>query len=411
MQVETIQTTERLFEIVLDWDELYRCDPHAHLYLSSDFLCAIAIRMTGNFRVLVAWSDSGRCIGLLPLIMTTQWQKSQRRLVNVLDMLGHVFDADYTGMLCDPTDESAIAKAFADTVAAMSFERIVLNYFSAPKTRLDAFTSAFDTSVFDSQSNEHIINDGQTNNRICPYVDLPNNFDDYLAGLSANTRQKLKRLQRQLDNDPTLSIRKSRPETYTRDVTILSKLWYAKHVQQKGKKRATRLADMFKEVVMLGLANGMVYLAIAWRDDKPVAAQANFIDRAKRQALFHVAGRDESVRDLSVGLMLHAHCIRWAIANGLTRYDFTIGDEPYKYSLGGQRREIFSAEVFTRSGENTTGSLDAQCRDDVVELIRRYVADGRRDDAAVAARQAQETWPELENSLSDLVTNKSGMTV
>ncbi len=405
MRIEIIQQPERLFEIVLDWDELYRRDSHAHLYLSSDFLCAIAMRMASNFRVLVAWSDEGRCLGLLPLIVTTQWQKSQRRLVNVLDMLGHVFDADYTGMLCDPGNESAVARAFAGAVSAMSFERIVLNYFSAPKVRLDAFTSAFDTCLFGSQSNEHIINDGQTNNRICPYIDLPDNFDDYLAGLSANTRQKLKRLQRKFDTDPTLSIRKSRPETYTRDVTILSKLWYAKHVAHKGKQRAGRLAELFREVVMLGLANGIVYLAIVWRDDQPVAAQANFIDKTKRQALFHVAGRDDSVRDVSVGLMLHAHCIRWAIANGLTRYDFTIGDEPYKYSLGGQEREIFSAEVFTRSGENTTGMLDAQCRDDVVELIHRYAAEGRRDDAAIAARQAQETWPELENTLSELTAH------
>ena len=396
MRIEIIEQPERLFEIVLDWDELYRRDSHAHLYLSSDFLCAIAMRMAGNFRVLVAWSDDGRCVGLLPLIVTTQWRKSSRRLVNVLDMLGHVFDADYTGMLCDSHNESAVAAAFADAVAEMTFERIVLNYFSAPKTRLDAFTSAFDTRLFDSQSNEHIINNGQTNNRICPYIDLPDNYDDYLALLSPNTRQKLKRLQRQFAIDPTLSIRKSRPETYTRDVTILSKLWYAKHVAQKGEQRARRLADMFKEVVMLGLANGMAYLAIVWRDDQPVAAQANFIDWTKRQALFHVAGRDERVRDVSVGMMLHAHCIRWGISKGLTRYDFTIGNESYKYSLGGQDREIFSAEVFTRSGENTTGKLDAQCRDDVVELIRRYVSDGRHDDAAIAARQAQETWPDVE---------------
>ena len=93
--------------------------------------------------------------------------------------------------------------------------------------------------------------------------------------------------------------------------------------------------------------------------------------------------------------MLHAHCIRWAIANGLKRFDFTIGDEPYKYSLGGVDREIASAEVFTKSGGNRTGKLDDCCRDDVLPLIRRYVANGRTEEARIALQQVVETWPDL----------------
>jgi CelD/BcsL family acetyltransferase involved in cellulose biosynthesis len=139
----------------------------------------------------------------------------------------------------------------------------------------------------------------------------------------------------------------------------------------------------------------LVYLVILWRDGKPIAAQANYIDRVKRQALFHVAGRDDSVRDLSAGLLLHAHCIRWAIANRLERYDFTIGNEPYKYKLGGIDREIASAEVFTRTGTNRAEGLDRSCREDVLRLIRRYAAEGREADARTAARQAEVTWPDL----------------
>lgn len=395
MRIEIIETVERLFEIELDWEELYKADPHSHVYLSSDFLCSIAIRTAGKFRILVAWSDNNRCVGLLPLIVMSRWSKSQCCLVNVLDMLGHVFDADYTGILCDPAYEGQVCHAFAGEVSQMPFRRIILNYFSGPASRLEAFTDAFDPNVFQTKSNEHFINDGQTNNRICPYIDLPDSFDKYLSGLSKNSRQKLRRLLRQLDSDPTLKIRKSRPETYAQDVSILSKLWYLKHAEQKGQKRTARLAGVFKDVVMLGLANGMVYLAILYRDGTPVAAQANYIDKARRETLFHVAGRDDSVRDLSVGLMLQAHCIRWAIATGLQRFDFTIGNEPYKYSLGGVDREIFSAEVFTKSGTNLGDRLDDSCREEVVQLIRRYADKGRDEDARTAARQAQLTWPEL----------------
>ncbi|MEM7706913.1 MAG: GNAT family N-acetyltransferase [Pseudomonadota bacterium] len=395
MRIESIETIERLFELELVWDELYEADPHAHVYLSSDFLCSVAIRVAGKFRILAAWSDDQRLVGLLPLIVTTRWSKPNGCLVNVFDMLGHVFDADYTGILCDPKCEAEVCRALADEVSGMPLSRILLNYFSGPASRLDAFAEAFDSQNFDRKANTHLINDGQTNNLICPYVELPDQFSDYLAALSANSRQKLRRLLRTLDSDPSLKVKKSRPETFTQDVTILSKLWYLKHAEQKGQKRARRLAELFKDVAMLGLANGMVYLAILWRDGKPIAAQANYIDWVKREALFHVAGRDDSVRDLSAGLMLQAHCIRWSIAHGLKRYDFTVGNEPYKYSLGGVDRHIVSAELTTHSGRNSTDKLDPSSRDDVLQLIQQLTANGRNVEASTAAKQAAATWPEL----------------
>jgi hypothetical protein len=93
--------------------------------------------------------------------------------------------------------------------------------------------------------------------------------------------------------------------------------------------------------------------------------------------------------------MLQGHCIRWAIANGIRRYDFTIGDEPYKYSLGGVDREIASAEVFSKSGRNVSDRLDKSCREDVEKAIRHYRARGREEDARTAEWQAVQTWPDF----------------
>lgn len=395
MQVEIIQDVERVFDIELAWDELYQLDPHAHIYLSSRFLSPIAIRSAGKFRILVAWSEDRQCVGLLPLVLMTRWSQSAGCLYNVLDMMGHVFDADYTGILCDPTVEKEVCTAFATKIAAMPMGRLIFNFFDGPDSRLTAFTKGFDAELFEQRTNEQRINDGKTNNLICPYIDLADSFDGYLARLSTNARQKLRRLLRQLDSNKNLRITRSRPETYTEDVTILSKLWYLQYAEQKGHKRATHLAELFKEVIMLGLASGMVHLALLWRNGKPVAAQANYIDPIKRHALFHVAGRDVRVEDLSTGMMLQAHCIRWAIANGMTRYDFTIGDEPYKYSLGAQDREITSREIWTKSFKNIGATLDPDCQDDVLKHMRQYALKDRHDDARTAARQALDIWPNL----------------
>ncbi len=395
MRIETVETASRFIELELDWDELYKADPSASVYLSSRFLASIVVRAPGKFRILVAWSDEDRCVGAFPLLIKTRWSKTAGCLYNELDMLGHVFDADYTGILCDPSLEQAVCVAFAREIAAMAFGRLTLSYFTGPKDRLEAFCAAFQSDQFEITPCERIINDGQTNNLLCPSVALADSFAAYLDALSANSRQKIRRLLRQLDSDPDLRITRSRPETYPEDAALLAELWYLQYAEKKGPKRAAKLTAQFREVMTVGLASGLIHLAVLWRGGKPIAAQANYVDPVKGHALFHVGGRDETVRDLPAGLMLQAHCIRWSIAQGLTRYDFTLGNEPYKYSFGALDREIFCIEIATRTGVNTTGRLDEHCGDDVAELIRRYAARGRSDDARTAARQALEVWPDL----------------
>ena len=48
----------------------------------------------------------------------------------------------------------------------------------------------------------------------------------------------------------------------------------------------------------------------------------------------NIVGRDEDASEPFIGLLLHAHAIRWAIENNLRTYDLCHGNEPYKYSLG-----------------------------------------------------------------------------
>ena len=55
---------------------------------------------------------------------------------------------------------------------------------------------------------------------------------------------------------------------------------------------------------------------------------------------FYMTGRDETFDGPPPGVILHAHSIRYAIANGFTEYDFLRGNESYKYSFGVEERRI-----------------------------------------------------------------------
>jgi hypothetical protein len=54
-----------------------------------------------------------------------------------------------------------------------------------------------------------------------------------------------------------------------------------------------------------------------WKGETPLGAQATFIDLVKQALLCFMGARDEIFGKPSPGIVLHAHSIRYAIANGV----------------------------------------------------------------------------------------------
>src|SRR5438094_424297 len=71
-------------------------------------------------------------------------------------------------------------------------------------------------------------NDGERDNMVCPYIDLPDTFDRYLVDkLSSNTRQKVRRYLRKVESSSDYRLTVSTPATRARDLEILEDLWRA----------------------------------------------------------------------------------------------------------------------------------------------------------------------------------------
>ena len=57
------------------------------------------------------------------------------------------------------------------------------------------------------------------------------------------------------------------------------------------------------------------------------------------------SGYNPDYASLSVGLLLKAMCLRQAIEEEMTYFDFLRGDEPYKYDLGAKDVPLFGLVV------------------------------------------------------------------
>jgi CelD/BcsL family acetyltransferase involved in cellulose biosynthesis len=88
---------------------------------------------------------------------------------------------------------------------------------------------------------------------------------------------------------------------------------------------------------------GLVRLYELELDSKPVASVLCF-DQGGQLYLYN-SGYDPAFAERSVGIVSKAYCLSDAIEARRHCVDFLRGHEPYKYDLGGQDQQIYTATV------------------------------------------------------------------
>src|SRR5690606_10824683 len=133
--------------------------------------------------------------------------------------------------------------------------------------------------------------------------------------------------------------------------------------------------------------SGALLLPVLWHGERPLAVFAILKDPVKRSLLFLIGGRDESFNAPPPGFILHAHTIRYAIQEGFRTYDFSRGNEPYKYLYGAEERRLASVTVSTRNKRNLGGHLDPRSLAWVLDQATVLHRKGRLPEAERTYRQ------------------------
>lgn len=399
MNVDIIDTYARFEALKENWEGIYAADPEAQFFLSWIWLSQVFLQHPKEWYVLAVKTGDNQThhnngyVAFLPLRLKTRWSLSQNAFCNEIRMAGTLFWADYTGLLCHPDHETQAIPALATQLKSMHWRELALKNIRISEKRFDLLTYPFHKSIFSHKPQRRISKTDNVDRLICPYVKLPISFDTYLTEkLSANTRQKVRRFLRKVENDGDLRITHSTPETQQRDLDILVDYWKKKWTDRKGDD-IDRLACKYWEILRQGLQSGVVFMPMLWRGEIPLGALASFVDRQKQTLLFFVAGRDETCSNPPPGLILHAYSIRWAIANGLTTYEFLRGNEPYKYAYGVAERHIKYLIISTKSGANLNRTLDPKSIDYVLREATRLQKSGRLRQASIGFQQILEVQP------------------
>lgn len=359
MHVDLIEDFAGFTALRPDWEAACDADPEAHFFLSWEWTAQALRHLRTGWRVLaVRDGPVGPRVAFLAVHVDTYRSRSQQAWCNRLRLATRALWADFTGVLCAPGYESRALPALAAALQCLPWAQFELPNLLASPARLSLFLEAFDPRAYRYEERPRGPNADGIDNDTCPLVQLPGSFEDYLSGvLSANTRQKMRRALRRLQNDPAIAITEADASTVRRDVDLLLGFWETSWAERKGEDIGQRVRQ-FRSVLRRAHEGGFLYLPVLWHEGRAVGALAHFVDRRRGVMLFKVAGRDERCTEVAPGFLLHAHSIRESIARGMRVYDFLRGDEPYKYSYGATDRRLRNVVLRTRSRRNPQDRLD-----------------------------------------------------
>ena len=174
-------------------------------------------------------------------------------------------------------------------------------------------------------------------------IALPGTWDEYLGLLSKKDRHELRRKLRRMDTQTDWKW-----YSVTEPAQVAKRLGEFISLMRQSRADKDEFMTPERERFFQNITQRMAELSqlrlyFLDMDGSTVATSLCFDYGGSR--LLYNSGYDPEYGYFSVGLLLNAMCLRDAIDQGFTYFDFLRGPEPYKAHLGGQQRSLYQMVV------------------------------------------------------------------
>lgn len=180
----------------------------------------------------------------------------------------------------------------------------------------------------------------------CPYLNLPESWDAYLASLTGHGRRAVRRKERKLRREHDVTLTDYGPGRVDEGLDHLIRL-HSRRWSGRGAFRNRAMRHLHRRFAAALAETGRLWLTTLDVDGAPAAAWYGF---ALGDTVYHYQnGRDPRWERERVGTVLMGLMIRRAIERGYRRMDLLRGEEPYKAEWTETATRNYEVVVF-RSG-------------------------------------------------------------
>ncbi|MDA0733553.1 MAG: GNAT family N-acetyltransferase [Chloroflexi bacterium] len=312
-------------EILQKWESLLPVCPADTLYLTPQWQ-EIWWNTFGNGREMAGFyiEESDEVMAIASL----------SRQNGVVSLMGSPETFDYNDFMVRPGYESAFYPKLLQRLAETEFGTLQLYSLreSSPTLQhLPELAKQLGYSV-------EIAEEG-----VAPGIALPATWDDYLAVLNKKDRHELRRKFRRLEALDTWKwyciSEENEVSARLDDFLALMRM----SDTEKAEFMTPLQEGFFREMARRMAQLGLIKLFFMELEGNLVASSICF-DYGSARLLYN-SGYHPDYSYYSVGLLLHALCLREAIEQGKDYFDFLRGSEPYKYHLGGQNQILYQMVV------------------------------------------------------------------
>jgi CelD/BcsL family acetyltransferase involved in cellulose biosynthesis len=274
-------------------------------------------------RVICVRGEDGELLGAAPYY-ATRYVLGRLLPYRVLRVIGDVDSgAEYQAWIAHAPRAREVCAAIA---AALHTLRAEWDLIWMPK--LDAWSAAHDPMLDALRAGGFLLNHRP---RAFSAVALPGDYESYLAKMSANRRQQVRRLSNKIFARPGVEIRRvvSKDEL-DGALAALFRLHDARwrSIGQEGVfARSPKEREFYERFVPQAFEQGWLSMYVLWDGGEPKAVQIGYIYKG---ALLHLQEGFDPGYVANVGNALRAHVIQDCIAQGVHEYDFLGGLSEHK---------------------------------------------------------------------------------
>jgi CelD/BcsL family acetyltransferase involved in cellulose biosynthesis len=339
LQIKILRTISECEAIAAEWNDLLTCCSASHVpFLRQEYLSTWWNTLGGGewvhgelFTVL-AKNQDGQLVGIAPLFFTKNQQGDPSLMLQ-----GSIEISDYLDLI---VSHDAILEFIEILLDILDSERSpawqVLDWYNIPEDSptLPALRIAVEQRGWSYD---------QTRLQPCPNIQLPGDWETYLAGIEKKQRHEIRRKMRRAEEfDPPVHwfIADDMKEL---DANIDDFLALMAQDSAKARFLTDAMRIQMHSIGKIAFQGGWLQLAFLESGDKKVAGYMNF-DYAGHIWIYN-SGFDSGFLELSPGWVLLSHLLKWANENKRISLDFMRGDEDYKYRFGGVNRYIVRALI------------------------------------------------------------------
>lgn len=264
----------------------------------------------GSEQVLLRCASPDGPAAIFPLCRT------RRGPLQVLRFIGYG-PGDMLGPVCDPADREAAGAALREALAEGTAGP--WHVLLAERLPVGALGPALGGRELQREASPELAIGGRS-------------WEEFVAAQSRNMREKLRRNTRKLEKQHELSFRLCEdPDRLGADLDTLIRLHRARWGEGEGAFQREAIVAFHHDFAAAALQRGWLRLWTMEVDGEPAAAWYGF--RFGGAESFYQSGRDPRFDRFSIGFLMLMRTVQAAFEDGLDRYAFLRGDEPYKDRL------------------------------------------------------------------------------